>query len=113
MMDALPILPRGWHFVSPSFSPDGRDVIRPLTRIDHPVRYFIIDFDCSVQFHPGQSPVMDGLGGRDNDVPELLEHKPFDHFKLDIFTLGNVFFKDFKQVESIVKLLRVYLTSIL
>lgn len=100
-MDATPILPRGWHFASLSFTADGRDFVAPLQRIDHPVRYYIIDFDCSVRFTPGESPIRNGLGGRDDDAPELAESKPFDHLKLDIFTLGNVFFMDLYQVRVI------------
>ncbi|RDB27165.1 hypothetical protein Hypma_004589 [Hypsizygus marmoreus] len=97
MMDGRPILPGGWHFVDGCFTPDGIDELRPLARIDHPVRYFIIDYDCSVRFRPGESPVIHGLGGRDQDLPELALYQPFDHFKADVFTLGNVFLKDFKQ----------------
>jgi hypothetical protein len=55
MMDARPILPQGWHFARPYLTPNGVDAIAPHARIDHPVRYFIIDYDCSVLFHPGQS----------------------------------------------------------
>ena len=101
MMDASPILLRGWHFSAPSVTADGTEIIAPLSRIDHPVRYYIIDFDSSVHFLPGQSPIIHGLGGRDDDVPELApseRQKPFDHYKLDIFTLGNVFLKDLRQV---------------
>ena len=101
-MDASPILPQGWHFSAPSFTVDGTEVIAPLPRIDHPVRYYIIDFDCSIRFKPGESPIIHGLGGRDDDVPELTiseRTKPFDHFKLDVFTLGNVFLKDLRQVR--------------
>ncbi|RDB17255.1 hypothetical protein Hypma_001975 [Hypsizygus marmoreus] len=97
MMDALPLFPRGWHFASPSFAPDGIKILKPRTRIDHPVRYYIIDYDCAVRFLPGQSPVIRGLGGRDDDPPELELPIPFDHFKLDVFTLGNVFRKDLRQ----------------
>jgi len=102
MMDASPIIPRGWHFVAPGLTADGTGIVAPLPRIDHPVRYYIIDFDCSVRFQPGESPIIHGLGGRDTDVPELTlteRTKPFDHFKLDVFTLGNVFFKDLRKVE--------------
>lgn len=101
MMDATPILPRGWHFSDPSFTADGVDFVNPLPRIDHPVRYYIIDFDCSIRFLPGQSPIINGLGGRDGEVPELAVSEPFDHFKLDIFTLGNVFFTDFYKVRVV------------
>lgn len=100
MMDARPILPHGWHFNSNGVTPDGIGLVTPLARIDHPVRYFIIDYDCAIKFEPGQSPVIHGLGGRDSDAPEVAvseRNKPFDHFKLDVFTLGNVFLKDLRQ----------------
>ncbi|KAG5637307.1 hypothetical protein DXG03_004522, partial [Asterophora parasitica] len=98
MMDARPILPQGWHFATSCFLPQGYGYIRPFTRIDHPVRYFIIDFDNSVRFRPGESPIVKGLGGRDNDPPELrTTHIPFDHYKLDVFTVGNVIYKEIRQ----------------
>jgi hypothetical protein len=103
MMDASPILPRGWHFSVYGMTADVTGFVAPLPRINHPVRYYIIDYDCSVRFKPGESPIVHGLGGRDDDVPELMPiegEKPFDHFKLDVFTLGNVFLKDFKQVNG-------------
>jgi len=70
------------------------DMRKPCVLIDP-------SFDCSVHFLPGQSPIIPGLGGRDDDVPELAlseRQKPFDHYKLDIFTLGNVFLKDLRKV---------------
>lgn len=98
MMDGFPIFPNGWHFVVPTFSADAVDILKPLPRIDHPVRYYIIDFDVSVRFKPGESPVRLGLGGRDCDPPELSNVRiPFDHYKLDVFTAGNVFLKEFRQ----------------
>jgi len=108
MMDASAILLHGWHFSTLSLAADGKDTITPLARIDHPVRYYIIDYDCSVRFKTGQSPIIHGLGGRDDDVPELAvseREKPFDHFKLDVFTLGNVFLKDLRQVNVPVQLI--------
>ena len=101
-MDASPILPQGWHFNVPGLTADGIGIVTPLARIDHPVRYYIIDYDCSIRFQLGQSPIVHGWGGRDDDVPELTlseRTKPFDQFKLDVFTLGNVFLKDFRRVK--------------
>ena len=101
-MDASPILPRGWHFNAIDMTADASGLVTPLARINYPVRYYIIDFDSSVRFKPGGSPIAHGLGGRDDDVLELMpseREKHFDHFKLDVFTLGNVFLKDFKQVN--------------
>ena len=31
-----------------------------------------------------------GIAGRDRDVPELSKNVPYDPFKVDIFTIGNV-----------------------
>lgn len=103
MMDAVPILPEGWHFNAIRITPHAKGFITPLPRIDHPVRYYIIDYDCAVRFRPGESPIIRGWGGRDTDVPELAPsevEKPFDHFKLDVFTLGNVFLKDIRQKHA-------------
>lgn len=97
MMDARPIFPTGWHFTMDCFTPEGTEIVKPRARIDHPVRYYIIDYDFSVRFLPGQSPITKGLGGRDHEVPELHTHQPFDHYKLDVFTVGNVLLKEFRQ----------------
>ncbi|KAG5644788.1 hypothetical protein DXG03_007609 [Asterophora parasitica] len=97
MMDARPILPSGWHFVAYQCKPDGVTPISPLARIDYPVRYIIIDFDCSVRLSPGQPHLIRNFGGRDGDPPEYRSPEPYDPFKIDVFTLGNVFFKDFYQ----------------
>ncbi|KAF5388386.1 hypothetical protein D9615_000861 [Tricholomella constricta] len=97
MMDPRPILPSGWHFVAKHCTPDGVTPISPLARIDYPVRYLIIDFDCSVRLSPGQPHLVRYFGGRDDDPPEYKSRDPYDPFKIDVFTLGNVFFKDFYQ----------------
>ncbi|KAF5387969.1 hypothetical protein D9615_000850 [Tricholomella constricta] len=83
MMDARPILPSGWHLVAHHYNP---------------VRYVIIDFDCSVRLSPGQPRLIRKFGGRDGDPPEYKSRDPYDPFKIDVFTLGNVFYKDFYQV---------------
>ncbi|KAG5641638.1 hypothetical protein DXG03_004561, partial [Asterophora parasitica] len=44
------------------------------------------------------SPIIKGLGGRDSDPPELATTNiPFDHYKLDVFTVGNVLLKEFRK----------------
>ncbi|KAF8879576.1 kinase-like domain-containing protein [Infundibulicybe gibba] len=97
MMDARPIYPDGWHPIMRYASVDGANVLKPLARIDHPVRYYIIDYDCSIMLLPNESHLINDLGGHDQEVPELSFNKPFDVFKLDVFTLGNVFLKNFHQ----------------
>jgi hypothetical protein len=104
MMDARPILPHGWHFVRTALAPNGVDPVHPLPRIDHHVRYIIIDYDNSVRFRPGQSRLINLPGGRDQEVPELKRPRggsrqivPYDAFKLDVFTVGNLFSKELHQ----------------
>jgi hypothetical protein len=98
MMDGRPIIPQGWHFVQDDFAPNGVDPIAPLAPIDHPVRYFIIDYDCSMQFSPGQSHLLQGFDGNEGSAPELKKGQLYDAFKVDVFTLGHVFDMDFYQV---------------
>lgn len=99
MMDGRPILPHGWHFVADNCLPNGVDQLSPLARIDHPVRYYIVDYDCSVRLQPGQSHIISGFGGRDGDVPEIAKYQPHDPFKVDVFTVGNMLYKDFYQAS--------------
>jgi hypothetical protein len=113
MMDGAPILPHGWHFVRSGFAPNGVDSVAPLARIDHSVRYFIIDYDCSMRFVPGQSHLIEGFDGREDDPPELKRHQQYDVFKVDVFSLGNVFDKDFYQacgLKTIVKARQMQMT---
>ncbi|RDB20135.1 hypothetical protein Hypma_012979 [Hypsizygus marmoreus] len=97
MMDARPILPHGWHFVADHCTPNGLDPLTPLSRIDRPVRYVIVDYDVSIRMRPGQPHLINDNGGRDRDPPELATRRPYDPFKLDVFTLGNVYNKEFYQ----------------
>jgi hypothetical protein len=97
MMDARSILPQGWHFARQRLAPNGVDAIAPRVRIDHPVQYFIIDYDCSMRFGSGEVHFVRAFGGADSDPPELTMPHKYDAFKVDVFTLGNVFDKDFYQ----------------
>ncbi|KAJ3496304.1 hypothetical protein NLJ89_g10505 [Agrocybe chaxingu] len=97
MMDARPIFPNRWHPVSETYSPDYASYARSLSRIDHPVRYYFIDFGLSHRFQPGQQHVVMDYGGADHDVPELETAQPYDPFRVDVYTLGNIFMKKFRQ----------------
>ena len=98
MVDARPLYPEGHHPVRTDHTPDGVYPISPLSRTDRPVRYYYIDFGLSTQFPEGTSPLVVGDVGRDNEVPELSEDVPYDAFKVDVYALGNLFFKEFYQV---------------
>lgn len=96
-----PLYTHGWHFVADSFSPDGRDLSTPYAHTDHPDRYFLVGFGCSMGFLFGPPHLATNEGGRDQDPPELGNSKLFDPFKLDIFTTGSVLLRDSFQVRGL------------
>lgn len=97
MMDGRPLYPKGHHPIRRDHSVDAMYELSPLPRIDHPVRYHVIDFGISTRFPVGSSTYVTGLKGRDKDVPELSADVPYDAMKVDIFTLGNLYHKEFVQ----------------
>ena len=99
MMDGRPLYPQGYHPVRQNVTPDALYEITPLSRTDHPVRYFYIDFDLSMRFAEGEPRLATGDVGRDDKVPELSKGVPYDPFKVDIFSLGNLYYKEFELVS--------------
>ena len=100
-MDGRPLYPQGHHPARLNFSPDGTHEVSPLTRQDHPVKYYFIDFGLSSRFQPGDSFLVVGTQGRDKEPPELSDTVPYNPFPLDVFVLGNVYFQEFVQVCAI------------
>ena len=96
MMDACSIYPQGWHFLVRDFAPDTVTLVTPLARIDHLVRYYFGDYGLS--HLPDQAHLVLDRGGRDTDVPQLKKLQSYNPFKVDVFTVGNVFFKDLYEV---------------
>ncbi|KAG2013082.1 other/AgaK1 protein kinase [Coprinopsis cinerea AmutBmut pab1-1] len=94
MMDARPILPSGWHPASLGHIPDLSTKISPLSRIDNPVKYYIIDFGIAHRLQPGDAPIVRDCGGRDRDAPELKRSREYNPFKLDVFTAANTFYNE-------------------
>ena len=99
LMDARSLYPAGFHPIRLNSTPDALYEAIPLSRTDHPVRYFYIDFDLSVRFAEGESHYVLGDVGRDDKVPELSNHIPYDAFKVDIFALGNLYYGEFIKVS--------------
>ncbi|KAI0049758.1 hypothetical protein FA95DRAFT_1571003 [Auriscalpium vulgare] len=95
MMDGRPLYPNGHHPLRRKYTPDAIFPANPLSRIDHPVRYYFIDFGISTRFRRGASPFVTGRKGRDKELPELSDDVPYDAFKADIFILGNLYKKEF------------------
>ncbi|KAJ2971901.1 hypothetical protein NUW54_g12389 [Trametes sanguinea] len=103
MMDARKLFPIGYHPVRLDYTPDTLYPVTALPRAGRDVRYFYIDFGLSVRFPQGSSTYVVGDVGRDAEVPELSETIPYDAFKVDIYSLGNLyselFEQEFKNVE--------------
>ncbi|KAH9886277.1 kinase-like domain-containing protein [Cubamyces lactineus] len=105
MMDATPIYPDGYHPVRLHRAPDAIHDANPLSRMDHPVKYFYVDYGLSVRFQEGAVPLVRGKVGRDTDIPEMSSEEPYDAFKADIYALGNLFDKEIAQHFDNVKFL--------
>ncbi|KZT72363.1 hypothetical protein DAEQUDRAFT_32581 [Daedalea quercina L-15889] len=105
MMDGRPLYPQGHHPVRREYSLDAVYELVPLTRLDHPVRYYFIDFGISSVFSMGTPSLVVGRKGRDKEVPELSDDVPYDAFKVDIFILGNLYRTDFVEKYHGLKLL--------
>ncbi|KAJ2978676.1 hypothetical protein NUW54_g11251 [Trametes sanguinea] len=97
MMDAKSLYPGGHHPVRIGYTPDTLYPVNPLPRAGRNVRYLYIDFGWSQRFPEGASTYVLGDVGRDADVPEASDHVPYDAFKVDIFSLGNVYTKFFER----------------
>ena len=70
------------------------------TRLEAGVKYYFVDYGISSYFPPGsQRELVVGIAGRDQDVPELSNDVPYDPFKVDIFTIGNVIRGEFQTVR--------------
>ncbi|GBE78924.1 predicted protein [Sparassis crispa] len=97
MMDARSLYPHGHHPIRIAASQDGIHMLAPLSRSDCSVRYYFIDFGISSLIKKGESPYVLGRQGRDKELPELSSEITYDAFKVDIFTLGNLYKKEFLQ----------------
>ncbi|KAI0077229.1 hypothetical protein K474DRAFT_1596436 [Panus rudis PR-1116 ss-1] len=97
MMDARSIYPKDHHPVRLDYTPDGVFDAPQYNRIDHPVRYYFIDFGISSLFQPGESRLVVGAKGQDKSPPELSNKIPYDPFPLDVYILGHVYQEEFVE----------------
>ena len=102
MMDAKLLYPKGFHPQRTSLTPDAQRIVYPRHRFQASFpKYYFIDFGISAWFkegHVGPRLVL-GLDGQDKSVPELSLEEGYDPFKVDIFTLGNVYKNDLVSVR--------------
>ena len=99
-MDAERMFPRGFHPVKDLLL---HDIVTPapfIPRRDAGVKYYFVDYGISSYFPTGsENRLVLGRDGRDQDVPELSDEVPYDPFKVDIFTIGNVLRQEFCNVR--------------
>ncbi|PIL33736.1 hypothetical protein GSI_04361 [Ganoderma sinense ZZ0214-1] len=98
MMDGRSLYPQGHHPVRRKFSEDAVYEVAPLSRLEHPVRYFYVDFGISIRFAEGFPPQATGVIGRYKEAPEMSYDVPYDAYKVDVWALGNLFLKEFLEV---------------
>ncbi|KAN0108957.1 Protein kinase-like domain containing protein [Russula decolorans] len=91
MMDGTHMYPIGFHPVHSIFLADARTYAPMVSRLEAGVKYYFVDYGISSYFPAGSNrELVLGIAGRDQDVPELSNNVPYDPFKVDIFTIGNV-----------------------
>ncbi|KAI0056998.1 hypothetical protein BV25DRAFT_1831639 [Artomyces pyxidatus] len=111
MMDATAMYPKGHHPVKDTFLPDISTVAPYYPRLSVGVRYYYVDFGISSLIPRGAPALVTGTLGRDQEVPELSDDVPYDPFKVDIFTIGNVFRRELYDKYSNVGFLRPFIDS--
>lgn len=105
-MDATRMFPRGFHPVRDSFLPHDMSTLAPVvSRLYVGVKYYFVDYRISSYFPEGtERQLVLGLAskfpGHDQDVPELSDEVPYDPFKVDIFTIGNLLRREFVDVST-------------
>lgn len=94
--------PLGFHPVRDIYLHDVSTRAPVISRSAAGVKYYFVDYGISSYF-PAESQARLALGtaGRDQDVPELSDEVPYDPFKVDIFTIGNVFRQVFRDVSPL------------
>ena len=99
LMDATHMYPLGFHPVEELFLDDIKTLAPRISRLEAGVQYYFVDYGISSYFPPGsRRELVVGIAGRDRDVPELSNNVPYDPFKVDIFTIGNVLRGEFQAV---------------
>lgn len=110
MLDAPDMFPKGWHAERQSILPDFSGLVRARRRkFTRGIKYRFIDFGISRAFesYEARKKVI-GSACQDKTVPEFQTGEFYDPFKLDIYTLGNVFKK--RLIEACPLYLAVILT---
>ncbi|KAJ7782422.1 hypothetical protein DFH07DRAFT_874537 [Mycena maculata] len=100
MMDASPIVTAPFHPLEPRKKRDftGRTIY--LSRTQHPVKYYVIDFGVSVKYKAGDRPPLEPVVfGGDRTVPEFQGDvlPKCDPFPVDVYYIGNLLREEFTE----------------
>ena len=100
LLDAIHMYPLGFHPVEDIYLDDITTLAPVITRLEAGAKYYFVDYGISSYFPAGsQRELVLGVAGRDQDVPELSNSVPYDPFKVDIFTIGNVLRSEIQAVS--------------
>ena len=101
MMESNEMFPKGFHPRSPSMLPDFSGfAVYDRRRLVPNLKYRFIDFGISSLFDSYEArEKVHGRFCQDRTVPELARQGPYDPFKVDIYTLGNVFKETLVEVR--------------
>ncbi|KAJ7646833.1 hypothetical protein FB45DRAFT_1099009 [Roridomyces roridus] len=102
LMDASPLLVDQVHPWRPSRTRDLARAARFRNRLEHPVKYYLIDFDLSGVHDPstGLPLMVPGYGGT-RGVPESQnKDEDCDPFAVDVFCLGNLVRRYFTEGDK-------------
>ena len=91
----------GFHPLHTTSLADATTFAPMISRIEAGVKYYFIDYGISSYFPAGSKrELVLGIAGHDQDVPELSNNVPYNPFKVDIFTIGNVLRDELQAVGS-------------
>ena len=101
-MDGEQLYPDGHHPLNPAMDQSLTQFSRHIRRRDvattHPVKYLFIDFQSTHYYEPTDRVRV--RFGQDDDLPEFRrDQELFSPFPIDVFTLGNVYRKEFLEVR--------------
>ncbi|KAH8103569.1 kinase-like domain-containing protein [Cristinia sonorae] len=113
MMDGRPLFPEDHHPVLTSQTPDVSRDATHLKRLQHPVKYYYVDFGLSTHFKDGEPPYVLGTKGADQSAPELSDETPYNAFMLDVYVLGHVYESDLLQVYPELRFLRPLVSAMM
>ena len=102
MMDGDPLFPKGFHPSVPTLDASGKRA-KPRRRRDvSGVKYYFTDFGISYRFDgTEETRLVIGQEGQDQEVPELHQLEYYDPFPVDVFILGNLFWRKFVRVSVV------------